>query len=105
MNKTLKIMGIIIGGFFILLIGGCAIAIVGVSKSVSDSEKNSANVSKLMPQVKMGMTKDQVISILGKPGSAQQFNDSYSNESCIYYGILDWQLCFTDGYLDTKNKY
>jgi hypothetical protein len=74
------------------------------NKSEASGKQAQANIS----SVHLGMTKSEVIAVMGKPESGQQFNTSYGNSSCIYYGTFssnDWQLCFDNGRLTSKNHY
>jgi outer membrane protein assembly factor BamE (lipoprotein component of BamABCDE complex) len=108
MGKFFKGIILIAAILFILLIGGCAIATFSVGKSLDDSAKSGKAATASMSQVRLGMTRAQVEAILGKPDSDQSMTSSYDTSSCIYYGTLsddDWQLCFTNGSLDSKNRY
>jgi len=106
--KVLQVIGALAGILFILVIGGCSIAAFSVGNSLDKSDKAGKEATKWMPSVTLGMTRAQVVSLLGKPESDQSFNNDYENSSCIYYGTLsenNWQLCFTNGRLDSKNRY
>jgi outer membrane protein assembly factor BamE (lipoprotein component of BamABCDE complex) len=56
-----------------------------------------------MRKVKLGMTKQQVRSIMGKPRDKQVFRSEYGRDDTWYYGT--WQLSFTDNSLESKNRY
>lgn len=95
-----------------LLLMGVAFAGVTQAESCSDSVdnlndvagENDAKYAPKIAQVKIGMTKAQVVGIMGKPPRDQQKMESADSTSeYIYYG--SYQLTFTDDKLDSKNKY
>jgi outer membrane protein assembly factor BamE (lipoprotein component of BamABCDE complex) len=68
------------------------------------SGDNDSNYRAQMKQVKLGMSKDDVRSIMGSPPrDKQRMKSEYGTTEMWYYG--SWQLSFTDGVLDSKNKY
>ena len=88
------------------------VAAIGLGKSASDSQKKSDAVTANIGMISMGMTKDQVISILGTPEDQQHFESQFagtqSTSDCIYYGSLSstsYQFCFDNGKLTSKNTY
>lgn len=88
------------------------VAAIGLGKSATDSQKKSDAVTAKIGQVSMGMSKDQVISILGTPEDQQHFESQFmgqqSTNDCIYYGSLSstsYQFCFDNGKLTSKNSY
>jgi len=87
-----------------MLLAGIGIG-VGHSAFSGPSDKAKAGFS----QVEMGMTKSEVVSIMGKPDSGQHFETNVmgdtTTEECYYWGFSAYQLCFTDGLLDSKNDY
>jgi len=111
MWKAIKIICLI---FLVICLGGCAAAMISLGKAVDTADKTGARASANINQVHFGMSKDEVISILGKPDDNGQHSESSfmgdtTTEDCIYYGTLStndsWQLCFTDGQLDSKNRW
>ena len=104
-----------------------AVVLVGVisaGKSLNDADNTSARVSQHISEVSYGMSTDEVRAILGKPDSTQEMNSAGTElpagpggpitipgESNVewYYGTLSskgtWQLSFTNGRLDSKNRY
>jgi|SRR5215831_19712796 len=105
MKTFFAIIGGVVAVIFLIGIGSCG-------KMISDSENSGKKAALHISEVRLGMTKSEVISILGKPEDAQHFESSFagdsSTEDCIYYGTFsdnNWQLCFTDGILDSKNTY
>lgn len=96
-----------------LIIVAVVVAIAWGGSSVIDkSQQSSDNVAAHVGEISMGMTKDDVVSILGTPEDAQHFESAFAGETttsdCIYYGSLSsesWQFCFDDGVLTSKNTY
>jgi outer membrane protein assembly factor BamE (lipoprotein component of BamABCDE complex) len=85
-----------------------------VKKSVAQLEKASDDLDDMagendvkyrahMKQVELGMTKEQVRGLLGKPRDTQVMRSDYGRMDTWYYG--SWQLSFTDGVLDGKNRW
>ena len=83
-------------GLVLLVTAGC---------NMEPSEKAKENIG----QVQMGMTGSEVKELLGEPESTQhmenEFMGSTSTEDCWYYGVVSYQLCFTNGRLTAKNLY
>lgn len=106
----LKIVGGIIGVVVVLAIIGGAIA-------SHDQQKQADNVAAKIDSVDYGMSKQDVIDILGEPEDSQhmemnmpsELGGGTSTNDCIYYGgvFADdmWQLCFDNGELSSKNQY
>jgi outer membrane protein assembly factor BamE (lipoprotein component of BamABCDE complex) len=112
MKTVLKItLGILLA--CVVLIGGCTALIAGaasdpeVKKSVEALEDisgdNDAQYRNSIRQVELGMTQDEVRSIMGKPRSKQRMESDYGTDVTLYYG--SWQLNFTDGVLESKNRF
>jgi len=104
-----------------VLIGGC-VALVGSAANSADkqmqADHDKAAITKTqLHSVHMGDSKDSVIAELGTPDDSQHMESSSefgdSTNDCIYYNVKgkDWtdldryQLCFSDGKLDSKNQY
>lgn len=75
------------------------------SKDLNDlSGQNDARYRPKIKQLKFGMTKAEVRSIMGAPPRDKQHMSSQGMTiDEWYYG--SYQLSFTDGKLDSKNKY
>lgn len=116
MKLVLKItLGIILGA--VLLVAGCTALIgAGASEVAKDPEvkaavedlndlsgDNDAKYKASMQQIELGMTKAEVISIAGKPRDVQRMRSELGLDESLYYG--SWQLNFTDGVLESKNRY
>jgi outer membrane protein assembly factor BamE (lipoprotein component of BamABCDE complex) len=54
-------------------------------------------------QVKLGMTRDDVRSIMGPPRDRQTMRSEYGRTDFWYYGT--WQITFDQGKVDSKNRY
>lgn len=119
MKTVFKVaLGIILG--LTVLIGGCvAVLGAGVDEADKEQKKKGITVAQFKAQ-KTGKAERAVRTDLGDPEDAQQFEDAGveglvkpSKSSCIYYpekgkGIGEgrsFQLCFTNGKLDSKNVY
>jgi hypothetical protein len=112
-------LGLVLGA--VVLIGGCvALISAGVDEANEEQKAKGITIAEFRA-VELGSARVAVIRSLGKPESAQQFenagiegiDNTSSKSSCIYYpqkgkGILEgksFQLCFTNGKLDAKNAY
>lgn len=101
---------------------GCAALVGGAANEVAkqlDAEQQAHAISKSQfKALPLGTSQSSVVSQLGKkPENKQEFQsksflgDEPQNSSCIYYNKADgsfgdvFQLCFTNGKLDTKNAY
>jgi hypothetical protein len=122
MKTILKItVGILLAGT--LLVGGCA-ALVGAGASSVDKDMqrkhDKAAITKTqLASVHMGDSKSAVVAQLGQPDNSQHMESASelgdSTSDCLYYNAKgqDWsddiaggyQLCFTDGKLDAKNRW
>lgn len=102
--------------FGALAIGGCALL---VGKGVEDATKESdkaAITEKQFRSVKIGDRKSSVLKELGKPADKDSVefevpeidgSSSTSRTDCVYYNrkgelLSGYQLCFTDGRLESK---
>jgi len=58
-------------------------------------------------KVRLGMTRQEVLDILGEPGTSQNLNGVYSNSEYWYYWAYDGQVqvCLTNGRVDFVNRY
>jgi hypothetical protein len=96
-------------GLTVLALGGAATASgcgEELEKSLDKLEKSTKNNKKLnkeIAQIPLGASVDSVKQKLGKPESFQQSESSLGKEENLYYG--QWQLNFSDGKLESKNKY
>lgn len=112
-------IGVVIA--LVLLIGGCT-AIVGVGvNEVSKEADKYAITPEQWKTVKQGMTKKQVEKAIGEPNPDQQqefesqLPESLGGETtsldCWYYakpgqlGMPSYQVCFTNGRVDTRSKF
>jgi hypothetical protein len=120
-TRPLKVIKWILAAFGLLfgLVGILIIVIVvAAGASLSHSAKHDQAVSKAvtakMHLVRMGMTQQQVIAVLGTPGSRDLTvmpsitGKGSERNVCFYYGGLlaghQWQLCFTNNQLNWKNE-
>jgi outer membrane protein assembly factor BamE (lipoprotein component of BamABCDE complex) len=112
MKTVLKIaLGILLAG--VVLIGGCTALIAGaandpeVKKSVAALDDmtgaNDGQYRAKIKRVELGMTQDEVVAIMGKPRDKQRMESEFGTDVSLYYG--SWQLNFTDGVLDSKNRF
>jgi outer membrane protein assembly factor BamE (lipoprotein component of BamABCDE complex) len=86
----------------------CAESVEELDKAGDDLEDasggNDRNYRQKIKQVSLGMTKSEVRSIMGSaPRDKQRMESEFGVTEMWYYG--SWQLGFTDGKLDSKNKY
>jgi hypothetical protein len=112
-------LGLVLG--MVVLIGGC-VALIGAGVDDADDEQRKKGITlREFRSVSMGSSRADVRAELGKPEDAQEFesagieglDNTASRGSCIYYpekgkGLFEgrsFQLCFTDGRLDSKNVY
>lgn len=120
MKTVVKVaLGLVVGS--LVLIGGC-VALIGAGVDEADKEQRRKGITlREFRSVQMGSSRADVRTELGKPEDAQHFENagieglegSASRGSCVYYpekgkGILEgrsFQLCFTNGRLDSKNVY
>lgn len=114
-------LGVVLGlGLFVtVLVVGCA-ALIGSAADSVDKEAQAHSITKKeFRQMPLGLSQATVIERYGKPEDAQKFESQSfygsgtDKSSCIYYnesgkGLFEgssFQLCFTDGVLDSKNAY
>lgn len=123
MKKFIKItLGLMLAGA--VPIGGCA-ALVGagahsVDKQLQRDHDKTAISKRQLASVHMGDNKRHVLVSLGKPEDSQhdEFDGGQgigkSTNDCVYYnvkgenwtsGLASYQLCFTNGKLDSKSQY
>lgn len=119
MGTVVKVaLGIVLG--VAALIVGCT-ALVGSSIEEAEEEQQRQGITRAQFRgIELGATARQVRRRLGRPTDAQRFEQAGiegltepTRSSCIYYGergkgLLEgatFQLCFTDGQLDSKNAY
>lgn len=106
-----KILGIITMVIVIVVLGGCAAAMISVGNSVTDDQKAADDFALVADQVKLGMTMDEVRTIAGEPDTDQhsesKFGDTTTVSDYWYYGVLaqdGYQLAFEDGILRSVNR-
>ena len=90
-----------VGAFGLLSIGADS-----CSEAADDLEKKTTNnpeINKQVAAVPLGASVAEVEAQLGKPDDRQEFNTSAGKDESLYYG--QWQLNFTNGKLESKNKY
>lgn len=119
MKTVLKVALGVLLGVTVLIVGCVAVIGAGVDSADKEQKKRGITLGQFKAQ-KAGVAESDVRAELGKPDDAQQFEDAGvkgiadpSKSSCIYYpekgkGIGDgrsFQLCFTNGKLDSKNVY
>jgi hypothetical protein len=121
MKTVMKIaLGLILGA--IVLIVGCT-ALIGTAADEAIDELDREQRAHAIPKsaydrMRIGMTEKQVVATAGKrPEDRQDFesegilDSEPERSSCIYYNRAggefgdSFQLCFTDGRLDSKNAY
>lgn len=107
----------------IVLIGGCTALVAGAANHADkqmqkDHDKHAITKGQLA-SVHMGDSKQHVIARLGQPSDSQHdetagIDGGTSTGDCIYYDAKGswsnfkaptYQLCFTDGHLDSKNQW
>lgn len=89
-------------------LGAVTMGAESCSEEIEKSEKSSKQATKNVNKVKLGMSKQQVKQILGKPQDTQVMQSAGSQSECWYYGTLaekQHQLCFENGKLESKNRY
>jgi hypothetical protein len=106
----------------LVAIVGCTALIAGTANEIGkelDAQQAEHAISRVQfDGLELGATQESVIADLGKqPEDRQDFestgvlDDEPQNSSCIYYNVAGgtfgdtFQLCFTDGKLDSKNAY
>jgi hypothetical protein len=119
LKTVLKVaLGIVLGAT--VLIGGC-VALIGAGvDEANDEQKKKGITAREFRSVPLDSSRAEVRQRLGRPENAQAFEQAGidgltepSRSSCIYYpekgkDILEgrtFQLCFTNGRLDSKNIY
>lgn len=117
----MKVFLAVVGGVIvavILLIVGCG-ALVGTSvdQAVKDTQSKNAITAEQFRSINIGDSEQSIIDRFGEPESRQNsetkkvFGEGTDTSSCVYYNkkdgeLLDsYQLCFTNGKLDSKNEY
>ena len=118
MGTVLKVaLGILLA--VVLLIVGCMALLGGaaneVDKGIKRDQNKNAITNQQARQIKIGMTKADVVDQLGKPESTQEGeNEGLGKDQCLYWNLkggeaLDsWQFCFRGGgssaKLESKNR-
>lgn len=78
-------------------------------EEIDKSENSSAQVTKAkVKKVELGDSKKSVRALLGKPENTDHTEVEGIKNDCWYYGVLaekSWQFCFTNGKLESKNRY
>ncbi|MBA3358322.1 MAG: hypothetical protein H0U20_02575 [Thermoleophilaceae bacterium] len=111
-------LGIVLG--LTVLVVGC-VAVIGAGVDEAEKERQEEGISLgEFRDTQQGASERQVRDRLGKPESAQQFEnqipelqDQPSRSSCIYYPERgkplfegrSFQFCFDEGRLTSKNAY
>ena len=124
-KKKHTIRNVLLGitALFILIIAGCSILVGGAVNSVSnDLKKNQAKSAITVAQwdaIKPGQTKAQVLAIV-KPAvpsdeqTTQSENKDFKyNSNCLYFNkaedtsftIIAYQVCLSNGKVESKNSY
>ena len=90
---------------FVLGVGasGCSEEVERELDKLERSTTNNKQMNRKVGAIPLGSSIDSVRSKLGKPESYQVSESSLGKEENLYYG--QWQLNFTDGELESKNKY
>lgn len=77
-----------------------------VEKEIDKLERSTTNnkaLNRKVAKIPLGSSVESVKAKLGKPDSYQVSNTSYGKEESFYYG--QWQLNFSDGKLESKNRF
>ena len=94
-------------GLAVLAFAGVSMGAESCSESIEDLEdvagENDHPYRAKIRKVQIGMHKPQVLAIMGKPRDRQIMQTAGMKSEYLDYG--SWQLTFTDGVLDSKNKY
>jgi hypothetical protein len=120
MNTIFKIAAGLLLAMTVLIVG-CTALVAGAAnhadKQMQKDHDKHAITKRQLASVHMGDTKQDVIRVLGKPSNSQHLETSDSlgerTNDCIYYNVrgsswtdlIDYQLCFTNGHLDSKNQW
>lgn len=116
-NILIIALGVLLGGT-LLIVGCVALVASGVDEANEEQKKQGITLEQFR-SVRQGTTQDEIEADFGKPEDAQEFENEGidttepERSSCIYYpekgkGIGEgrsFQLCFTEGKLDSKNAY
>ena len=81
------------------LCGGILAVMIGWAITTPFTSGNSANVS----EIKLGMTRSEVRSLIGNPSSTQDMRSVYGNSEYWYYGSS--QVCFDGDRVVSVNRY
>ena len=114
MRTVVKIaLGIILAG--VVLIAGCAVLfgafVSEVDKGVREEGQKNAISRSDAARVKKGMSRREVVEILGKPRDTQTSEDELGKTTYLYYNVKggggalnQWQFVFENGKLRAKNR-
>jgi hypothetical protein len=117
-SNTLKVVLIVLGVLALLTVGGCVACVALVGETAEDvgrqlereldrEFKEHAISNAEFDSIERGTRRRTVESRLGPPADRQEFED----ESCIYYNREggefgdQFQLCFTNGRLESKSSF
>jgi outer membrane protein assembly factor BamE (lipoprotein component of BamABCDE complex) len=67
------------------------------------SGENDSQYRAKVRQVKLGMSRPEVRTIMGPPRSKQTMRSEFGRSDYWYYGT--WQITFDHGKVDSKNRY
>lgn len=85
-------------------VAGCTEEVEKELDKLERSTTNNKALNRKIAKIPLGSSVDSVRSELGKPDSYQVSKTAGLGKSeYLYYG--QWQLSFTDGTLESKNKY
>ena len=126
-SNALKIILIVLGVLALLTIGGCVAcaALVGetaneveqgINRELERQQNKNAITKREFDSVELGTRRSAVERRFGRPEDRQEFENRIPGgepvgSSCIYYNRAGgefgdvFQLCFSDGRLDSKNAY
>lgn len=83
---------------------GCSEEVERELNAIERSTTNNKALNRKVAKIPLGSSIDSVRAELGKPDSYQVSRSAGLGKSeYLYYG--QWQLSFTNGTLDSKNKY
>lgn len=99
--------------FVVLAIAVCAVGVGAIGcteeaekelQKLEKSTKNNPAMNRKVGKIPLGAPVDSVRAQLGKPDSYQVSKSAgLGKTEYLYYG--QWQLSFTNGKLESKNKY
>ena len=90
----------------LLLIGAALLSVLllvgagSCSSSTNENHLGSSQVAHKLHQISLGMSEDEVRSILGGPNDTETTNTEGYKSDCWWYGNPeDWRFCFDNGLL------